>query len=174
MRAVIDLEGNGLLDTLTKLWCAVAFDIDTKKHHEFILKDGNYDEFKNFLDGVDTFIGHNIIHYDLNALKLIMGYRYSNRIIDTLVYSRTANPDRKLPDGCPTHVYDPALGKKKLVGPHGLEAWGYRVAQHKPYIERWDQWTPDILDRCRDDVDINYKTLLVLKDEMSLPELVSI
>lgn len=168
MRIVCDAEGNGLLDTLNTLWCFVAYDFDAHKWHQIILKDGNYEAFFKFMDQVELFICHNDIGYDIDAIELVTGYKYRRDIIDTLVMSRTLNPDRKIPEGCPTHVYDPSTDKKKLVGPHGLEAWGYRVAQQKPHIDRWDQWNPKILDRCTEDVGINYKALIMMLEEAGL------
>lgn len=180
MRCIIDLEANGLLPTplqpegLTKLWCACAYNIDTGVYNEFDLKDGNYEPFKAYLDEVEIFIGHHILGYDIDAIDLITGYHYDGGVLDTLIYSRTLNPDRKIPVGCPTHTPDPITGKMKIVGAHGLEAWGYRVDNKKPFIDRWDVYTPKIPIRCKEDVRINYLTLLALLEEAGLNELVSI
>lgn len=166
-KCVIDVEANGLLDTVTKLWCAVAYDIETGEYFEFDLHNGDYTQFTAFMQDVDLFIGHNILGYDLEVIRRITGYEYKRNICDTLVMSRLYNPDRKLPDGCPKHIPD-LEGKQKMVGAHGLEAWGYRVAQAKPHIDRWDEWHPRILHRCKEDVGINYKTLLALMEEAEL------
>jgi hypothetical protein len=174
MRVVLDTEANGLLDTVTQLWCAVAYDIDEHQYYEFILKDGNYEEFKRFMGHVDVWIGHHIIGYDIPLLRKLGVHTYTGGICDTLVMSRTLNPDRQLPEGCPTHMTDPTTGKKKQVGAHGLEAWGYRADQAKPQIDRWDQWSPDILHRCKEDVGINYKALMMMMEEANLTQLVTV
>lgn len=174
MRAVIDIEGNGLLDTITQMWCSVAYDIDTAQWYIFDFIQGNtYEEFCNFLAGVDTFIGHNILGYDIDAIEKLTGYRYNGNIVDTLVYSRTLNPDRKIPEGCPTHIPDQD-GKKKLVGAHSLEAYGYLVETKKPRIDDWTTYSPKMVHRCKEDVWINYKTLLYLLEEAGLNHIVSI
>jgi len=174
MRVVMDIESNGLLNTANILWCAVAYDIDTHATYEFILKDNEYDEFQTFMDNVDVWIGHNIIGYDIPLLSKLNVYQYTGAVCDTLIYSRTLDPDRALSEGCPTHIQDPITGKKKIVGSHSLEAWGYRVSRSKPYIERWDIWSDKILHRCKEDVIINYKTLQMLLEEAELEDIVTV
>lgn len=173
IRAIIDTEGDGLLTTLTRMWCAVALNIDTMEWHRFDFGNGrnSYEQFIEYLEQVEVFIGHNIIGYDIDAIRITTGYEYRGKLCDTLVMSRVLDPDRKLPLGCPTHIHDPSLGKQKSVGPHSLEAWGYRVAQAKPYIERWDVWDERIPLRCVEDVGINHKTLLSLLTEAEISEI---
>ena len=59
------------------------------------------------------------------------------RLFDTLSMSRALYPDRPLPHGCPAKVKNPSGGKAKTVGPHSLEAWGYKLANQKVQIEDW-------------------------------------
>ena len=170
MDVVLDIEANGLLDKVTKAWCAVAYDIHEDKYYEFELHE-DQEDFKRFMDGVNLWIGHNIIDYDIPLLRLLGIYSYTRDVCDTLLMSRALNPDRKLPDGCPTHVWDESQGKHKLVGKQSLEAWGYRVARAKPSVDRWDKWDEKILHRCREDVKINAMTLdaLLKEGELTCP-----
>lgn len=120
---------------------------------------------------------HNILGFDLPAmekLNVISGYDLSPdtvdgrecRIYDTLSMSRCLNPDRQLPKGCPTHVYNPVTKKKDKVGPHGLMAWGYRVDNMKPKVDDWrDQPLEVYVDRCFEDVVINIGTWKLLVKE---------
>lgn len=114
---------------------------------------------------------HNIFGYDLRLFNKLLGTTYDMfadpkcmgtingkqvSIFDTLSMSRTLYPDRPLPRGCPEMVKNPVTGKAKKVGPHGLEAWGLRVANKKVEIEDWRNlplWK--YCDRIIEDVVIN-------------------
>ena len=152
---VIDLEANGLLDTVTKLHCAVAMTLDTKQVWRF--EPHQMKEFCEFLDTVDVWVGHNIIQYDIPAIKKVLGYQFKGKRVDTLLMSRLQNPHRT----APFH----AKNKKEAMKVHGLYAWGVRVGIDKPEIEHWDEYVPDILHRCEEDVKINVATYHELRKE---------
>lgn len=95
---------------------------------------------------------HNLYGYDLRLFNKLLGTKYDMfadpkcmgtlngkqvSLFDTLSMSRTLYPDRPLPRGCPEMVKNPVTGKMKPVGPHGLEAWGLRLANQKVAIEDW-------------------------------------
>jgi DNA polymerase-1 len=65
---------------------------------------------------------------------------YEN-VTDTLVVSR---------------LVDATLSGKK---PHSIEAWGERLGFPKPHadLKDWSVYRPEMLDRCRGDVEINYR-----------------
>lgn len=140
---VIDIEANGLQPTV--IHCAVAMSLDGKEVERF--EPHQMEEFKSFLDGLDVFIGHNIIGYDLPAIEKVLGYTYKGKKVDTLLMSRLQYPKRPY-----THQ---AKDKKKAMAVHGLYAWGVRVGIDKPDIDEWDVYTPEILHRCEEDVKIN-------------------
>ena len=116
-----------------QIHCLVAKNIDTGKKFRFVRTDSEYegiDGFKKVLKKTTTLIGHNIIDYDLLVLKLygviedftigeswkeclilIDGVSYEMEIFDTLVASKTLNPDR--------------------YGGHSLDEWGKRVGVYK-------------------------------------------
>ena len=114
---------------------------------------------------------HNLFGFDLPAMRKILGIEYDMfkdegcrgtigdkqvDIFDTLSMSRCLYPDRQLPDGCPTKLKDPVTGKLRNIGPHGLEAWGFRVANKKVKIDDWrNQPLVTYVDRVWEDVVIN-------------------
>ncbi|MGJ8839522.1 hypothetical protein AB9H28_24425, partial [Salmonella enterica subsp. enterica serovar Kentucky] len=51
------------------------------------------------------------------------------------------------------------------AGPHSIEAWGYRLGRGKPEHEDWSQFSPEMLHRCSEDVEIQYLTMLELHKE---------
>lgn len=132
---VFDLEANGLLDDITidytaspyklkdsfKLHCAAIVDINNGNVVEAAGREQLWDIFLPEFLKLDKVVGHNILDYDLLVLKLFFGINYKiypdNKvctingreveIVDTLVVSKTLNPDR--------------------YGGHSLDAWGERV-----------------------------------------------
>jgi hypothetical protein len=85
--------------------------------------------------------------------------------------SQVLNPDRELPRGCPTTIRNPVTNKSKAIGPHGLEAWGYRVGYKKVEIHDWREFTPEMIERCEMDVTINEKVYKALLKEAGLDSL---
>lgn len=169
---VFDIEGNGLLDTITKVHCVVAEDLLEGKVFRFYqlssdIPRGPNDYHLNavpvLFKSATQLICHNPIGYDLDVLVKFFDIDVSKMdIIDTLVWSQALNPDRKMPPGCPTVV-----GGKK-IGPHSLHAWGYRVARMKPEHHDWTTFTPAMLHRCEEDVAIQRGTFDMLLEEAGL------
>ena len=150
-KLVWDLEGNGLLPQLTDIWMLVCRDADTDE--EFIFTDYN-DEYPNleeayaFMNDAKSLIGHNIIGYDLPALKMILGWEFDKpAIVDTLIMSRV-------------------LDYKRFGGRHALAKFGEYFKVPKPEHEDWTQYSDDMLHRCREDVRINKLAYQLLLEEM--------
>ena len=79
------------------------------------------DTLQQYLDG-EQVVGHNIIGFDAPVLKKVWGVVIpDNRLVDTLVMSRLYKPD--------IDIVIPEQGK--APSPHSLEAWGYRLGNHK-------------------------------------------
>jgi hypothetical protein len=161
MRLVFDIEANGLLDEATKVWCIVAKPID--EYHEGILTFGpdEIEEGLMFLLKAEELIGHNIIGYDLPLLEKLHAWTPGIRTIitDTVVLSRLYKSDRPLPNLCPGGTT-----------PHSLAAWGYRLGRGKPDHTDWTQYSPEMLHRCTEDVEINdllHKELVAERDSHS-------
>lgn len=182
MRIWFDSEADGLLGEATKIWCAV-FTTEEGETYSFTLDGsgggegvGSIQEF--ILDHPECeFICHNLFGYDLELFRRILGIQYginwwvchtnSVKFTDTLDRSQSQWPDRPHPKGCPYVIPNPVTGKNKKVGSHGLEAWGYRVANAKPAIHDWRNGKiEDYLHRCKEDVFITKETYIYLDREM--------
>tara|TARA_R110000823_G_scaffold90035_1_gene199260 strand:- start:1352 stop:3100 length:1749 start_codon:yes stop_codon:yes gene_type:complete len=139
-KVVFDIETNGL--DPTELWCIVAKSTtgEVKKFPPNKLKEGI-----EFLQSADTLIGHNIIGYDIPVLKKLTGIELTNKVYDTLVVSRLANPARE--------------------NGHALKNWGFKLGYHKLEApDSFDTYTPDMLKYCQQDVLLNelvYERLLL-------------
>jgi DNA polymerase I-like protein with 3'-5' exonuclease and polymerase domains len=140
---VFDLEGNGLFQEITKLWCGVFKDIKTGEVFKF--KPNEHKQMFEFMDTCDKLIGHNVIGYDFPVLKKLFGYEYKGKVVDTLLISRLMFPSLANPKGM-----------KGKARPHSIEAWGYRFGRWKPDHEDWSQFSEAMLHRCSEDVEIQY------------------
>jgi hypothetical protein len=144
-RCVFDIEANGLLDTITRVWSLVVRDLQTGEKFSY-----TPDEIQTGLkklEEYDVLIGHNIIGYDLPALARTMDWhKYeSKRVVDTLVISRYLWPER--PWG------------------HSLEDWGVRLGNPKIHFDQWDHWSEEMQTYCEQDVDVNVDILHALEKE---------
>jgi len=160
---VIDIETDGLLNRMTTVHCAVAKDIKTGVIYEY-----GPDQIEYFVRALEDniVIGHNIINFDIPALWQWCEWNDSKFIgemymqvqseIDTLVMSRLLNPDRERPQGLP-----------QKVGPHSLEAWGMRLGFPKGDCESFAEYSEDMLEYCKRDVEVTHEVYKALCKEMS-------
>ena len=140
---VFDIEADSLEPT--KIWCIAAVDPDSGETKTF-----GPTEIVNglaFLTSADKLIGHNIIGYDLPAIKKIhnIDLAEGRAVVDTLVLSRLFNPTRE--------------------GGHSLESWGYRIGLQKIEHTEFGEYTPEMLNYCRNDAVLNAKMFNNLKSE---------
>ena len=153
MNLVFDIEANGLLkhqlteeinQEATIIWCIVALDDEGKL---YTFKPDEIKEGVDLLKSADTLIGHNIIGFDIPAIKNICGVDlYEDcKIVDTLTLSQLCNPNRDKG--------------------HSLKAWGGKIDFSKDDHEDFSQFSQAMLDYCIKDVKINKKVYDILKKE---------
>ncbi len=133
---VADLEGDGLLDTVTRVWCGTFIDVKTEEVFEF--NPDQMEDMKHFMDSCSTLIFHNGYGYDFPTMEKVLGYRYKGKRVDTLLLSRMLYPDRVSPKGI-------------KAGPHSVESWGATFKRQKPEHEDWSIYTPEMQHRCTED-----------------------
>tara|TARA_R110000782_G_scaffold41383_1_gene94928 strand:+ start:3778 stop:5418 length:1641 start_codon:yes stop_codon:yes gene_type:complete len=142
--AVVDIETNGLKNEATKIHCIVAKEYTTGK-----IKTWVQDECKEFGEWsklVDTFIMHNGLSFDAPLLnKFTNSSIQSNQIRDTLLESQLFNPIRDKG--------------------HSLRAWGEKLNFSKGEVESFDDYTPDMLTYCIQDVELTFKVAKYLEKE---------
>lgn len=157
-RRVFDIEANGLLREVSLFFCAVVQDVDTGEIWYY--DPTHVDEFLEKLNESHWLIGHNIIGYDFGALKKLYGWEpKENHIIrDTLIMARMYNPNLAMHPDCPKKVWSAHAEAWKNVGPHTLMNLGYIVGCHKGDFgedKKFDEYTPEMLDYCAQDVKVN-------------------
>lgn len=147
-----DIEANGLLHEATKVHCGVFKDAKTGELHKFGPND--IEAMLGLLRKAKVLIMHNGIGYDLPLLKKLYGFDFKGEIVDTLLLSRLQRPDRIRP-----------FHMEGKGGPHSIAAWGYRVGRGKPDHEDWTTFSPEMLHRCTEDVEILHLTHQALLEE---------
>src|SRR3546814_19916746 len=87
-RFVWDLETDGLLNTVTRVHCAVAIDIDTDEILDF--KPDEIGEFLKLSQDAALLIGHNIIGYDCAVIEKLSGLSIppTNTLIATVTRAK--------------------------------------------------------------------------------------
>jgi DNA polymerase-1 len=130
MRLLFDLEGDGLLDTGTKVHCLAIINVDTEEVFDF--KPDQIDDGLALLSKATVLIGHNIQRFDIPYLTKHKGWKPGKDVVirDTMVCARVIYPNVK--------ATDPELVRKNQMPPgrdyagkHTLAAWGYRLGEHK-------------------------------------------
>lgn len=159
---VFDIETDGLYWESTKCHVLTIKDLSSGQMKSFSdslphLTTGPISEGLSLLKQASILICHNQINFDLPTLKKLYNWtpNESTKIFDTLVVSRLLNPDRPKPS-------NPSC----KGGPHSLEAWGYRVGKAKPDHEDWSVFSPAMLRRNREDVEINTSVYHILRSEL--------
>ena len=141
MRAVVDIETDSL--DATKVHCIVAKDIDSGRVYPF--PPDMVHGFRDWSQGVKQFIMHNGLSFDAPVCNRLLGTNIKpSQIVDTLVLSQLFNPIR---DG------------------HSLKAWGERLGFPKGDVDTFEIYTPDMLEYCKQDVNITHKLFNILQNE---------
>lgn len=96
-RYVFDLETDGFLEVVTKIHCAVLYDIDTDEIHDF--KPNQIGEFLTMYQAANQLIGHNIIGFDIPVIRKLYGIEcVCKDLIDTMSLGRLVFSDVKAID----------------------------------------------------------------------------
>ena len=136
----LDIETDGL--NPTKIWMAVT------RHDGGVLVHYTPDTLSDALQGSEKVIGHNLIGYDLPVLESLWGVSVApERVVDTLVLSRLANPQRDKG--------------------HSLRSWGDRLGFPKGDYDDWTQCSQEMVDYCIQDTAVTERVYLELFDELA-------
>lgn len=137
-KILYDIEGDGLYNTVTQLWCAVIIDLETREVKGF--RPDQLEEFAAYIRNAEVLVGHNIIDYDNPVMKKFFGFDIDlGKSVDTLVWSRLLWPDRP--------------------GGHSLRSWGIRLGCHKGDFDDFSQFTEEMFDYCLQDGQVNLRVL---------------
>lgn len=163
MRKVIyDIETNGL--NPDRIWCVVVKDIDTNEVFTFL--EDQRDDFHKFTEEVEQFIGHNIVDFDNHWVKELWDINIPlSKSLDTLLLSRLFNKcweiRVKLPDGRMVSK----VKQTRMKNQHGLASWGVTLKYPKGDFTDFSRYTPEMLEYCIQDVNLNHEVYLKLLEE---------
>lgn len=130
-----DIEGDALLDQITKIWCASFTELDPLMNEKTSFTLTGYDEITSFFtDPNNILVMHNGIAFDGPAVEKVLKVKVEAEIIDTLFLSWYLYPKNRL---------------------HGLAAWGEELGIAKPEVDDWENLTlEEYIYRCEEDVKI--------------------
>lgn len=133
MEVFIDIETDDLDATL--IHCIQCYDLQSDKWYTFEQGDC-YTKFPKFAEGVKTFIAHYGLGFDIPVLNRLTGTKIlRSQVIDTVILSQLANPERK--------------------GMHSLKRWGDFLGFPKgDSPDDWKVYTPYMLEYCKRDVEV--------------------
>jgi DNA polymerase-1 len=152
VRLVFDIETDGLLNQCTKLWVLTAYDLDEDKMYIFKENDLGWKELFN---KAKKAIGHNILGFDVFALKKLYDYEFPEtcELQDTLILSQVLNYKRFGNDG------------------HSLGRWGEALEFPKYDFNDWSKLSQEMIDYCVQDTRLTAKVYnLLIKEYKAIVE----
>lgn len=136
----LDIETDGL--TPTKIWIAVTRENGKAEVHY------NADSLSEALQGSDKIVGQNLIGFDILVLKRLWDvYIEPERVLDTLVLSRLANPQRDKG--------------------HSLRSWGERLGFPKGDYNDWTRCSEEMVKYCIQDTAVTEKAYEAILEELT-------
>lgn len=161
---VFDVEANGLLDTISRVWVIAATNLDGTREWIFTDHDvegrdvsGSLEDGVKWLASRKQIICHNISGYDYHVFEKFWPHIWNRKTVpfqmmwDTFIQSKCQHFDR------------PKL--KGVRSNHSLEYYGVMFKYPKPPIEDWSYWDEEKLNRVMVDIEINRKTYHWLNKE---------
>jgi len=140
--AIVDIETDSLQPT--KIHCIVTRDLKTEEVQ--VWDSTNLDKFKSWTTTVDKFVMHNGVSFDAPVLNRLLNTNIKlNQIEDTLIMSQLFNPIRE--------------------GGHSLNSWGERLNYPKWECKDFSTYTKDMLEYCKNDVELTAKLYEKLAEE---------
>ena len=141
-RLVYDLETDGLLDTVSRIWCIGTKDIDTGEERLFTpmeIKEG-----LQYLQSADVLVAHNGTRYDNEVIKKLHNIDLHDKVFDTLIMSKIRWPFKT-----------PIKGAK--TGAYSLKSFGIEYQFPKGDYDDWSQYTPEMGEYCLQDCRVTLK-----------------
>lgn len=168
---IFDLETDGLLPEVSVIWCICLRVIEDSIEGPILSFVNNpetgedtLDEAVEIIEDADVVIGHNALGYDLKVLDKLYGDfspKPGQIVRDTQILAQMYYANEKDKD-FDRHRRGTLEGK--LIGRHGLEAWGQRLGHFKgDYAKEMkalgkDPWKEFDFDRgvpyCEDDIEV--------------------
>lgn len=170
--AIADIESDGLLLDATTIHCIAIKLLETDNENNITDTGetrvyassplhgvrGTIQEGIEVLKEADKVVFHNGIKFDIPCIKKIEGVNLWDycEVDDTLIMSQLAYPNMLIIDSNNRKL------PPKLKGSHSLKAWGYRLGNYKDVYEDWSKLTEQMIEYCRQDVEVLYSLYIKL------------
>lgn len=174
---IFDIETDGLLDEMSVIHLLCIREYETGRVWTFRRnkREDNIREGVEMLMQAETLVGHNILHFDIEAIRLVFPWFDPQGLVrDTLVMSRLIFTDQKDKD---FRLWKRGKLPGNLIGTSTLKAWGFRLGLQKgDYLDDkleeakalaippeeqmryvWAEWNQPMEDYCELDVDVTTK-----------------
>lgn len=171
MKLIFDIETDGLLESCSKIHSLVIKNEQTSEVYSCAHDSNNYKSIEfglDLLSKADLIIGHNIISFDIPAIKKIYPqWSYKDRF-DTYNAASIVWTDILERDLSKRYLF---TENGKLMGTHKLESWGVRLGVYKGDFGKtsdWKTWSEEMQKYCEQDVEVTYKLWChILKEKYS-------
>lgn len=142
---LVDIETDGLDPTV--IWVLCAINIGTGDEVTITDPNNMREWINEQLSAGSTFIGHNLLSFDVPVLNRLLGTRIPvSRVVDTFLLSM---------------LYSPSL-----AGGHSLGAWGLRLGFPKTEFNDWSKLSDEMIRYCLNDCRVNVRLFIRLSDRM--------
>ena len=146
----LDLETNGLLDTVDTIWLAITKDPSTNEVKTFSDHDEKSEPLKDlttYLEKFDSIIGHNLIAYDLPVLLTLMNWKPKAdvKLVDTMIISQ--------------------LNNFKREGKHSLKNFGVILKDAKGESPAFDHYSEEMKIYGIQDINLTHKVYKFVANE---------
>lgn len=173
---VLDIESSGLLDETAinytvlpyrlkptyQVFCIVFRDVRTGKHKSLHGADITRENIASILSKFEIIVGHNIVNFDLPALKLadLLDYRIGYPGEPSTINGR-------IMEVCDTLIWSKLLNADRFGGKHSLEVWGESLGVPKTKFYDFSQFSQEMLDYCIQDTNTNRSLYFKLQEEIA-------
>lgn len=153
---------------INKIYCiGIKLNNQPTKCYSYLYQpnsDGNNVTAVKLINTCKYIVGHNMAKFDLPILKNIYG-KIIAKPIDTLILAKIMYTQNQL------YNIDKGITDmpKDLWGSYSLKAFGYRIGDYKIDYTDFSGLNPDMLDYCKQDVDLTYRLYLFLKSRSNYP-----
>ena len=149
MKIIYDIETNGLIDTVDKIWIVVCKNIDSgqvKTFSDYDKESAPLNMLLPYLKRAKVIIGHNIIAYDNVVLHKLLGWEPKGiKFIDTMLISQ--------------------LNYFRRPGKHSLANFGKLLKFPKGESPDFLKYSPDMKQYAINDVELNHKVYKYVVNE---------
>ena len=146
----LDLETDGLLDTVSTIWLAITKDPITNEVKTFSDHDEKSEPLKDltpYLEKFDSIIGHNLIAYDLCVMLKLLNWKPKAdvKLVDTMIISQ--------------------LNNFKREGKHSLKNFGVILKDAKGESPAFDHYSEEMKIYGIQDINLTHKVYKFVASE---------